>query len=200
MVAENSIVCRARDTSETILSTSGIKPMSSIRSASSITRMRTSFSSRRPRSNTSSSLPGVAISTSAPRSSTLIWSPIELAADDQRLRELVIFAVGVEILGDLRRQLARRLEDQRPRHSRPGATGGKDVDHRQSEGRGLTGAGLSAAQYVPTRQDNGYGLFLYRRGVFVASIGNGAQHRVAELQVGKVHKDQIQAPPNRGAN
>src|SRR5512147_3131280 len=67
MVAENSNVCRMRETSETIRSTSGMNPMSSMRSASSMTRMRTSFSSSRPRSKTSSNLPGVAMRTSAPR-------------------------------------------------------------------------------------------------------------------------------------
>ncbi len=67
IVAENSIVCRVGDTSDTIRSTSGMKPMSSMRSASSMTRMRVSLSSSPPRSNRSSRRPGVAIRTSTPR-------------------------------------------------------------------------------------------------------------------------------------
>ena len=43
IVAENSNVVRIGDNKDTIFSTSGIKPMSNIRSASSITRVRTSF-------------------------------------------------------------------------------------------------------------------------------------------------------------
>ena len=43
------------------------------------------------------------------------------AADQQRHRERVVFAVFLEILGNLHRQLARRLEDQRARHPRPAA-------------------------------------------------------------------------------
>ena len=43
------------------------------------------------------------------------------AADQQRHRERVVLAVFLEILGDLHRQLARRLEDQRARHARAAA-------------------------------------------------------------------------------
>src|SRR3546814_2577945 len=39
-------------------------------------------------------------------------------ADQQRHRKLVIFAVILEILGDLRGKFPRRLEDQRARHAR----------------------------------------------------------------------------------
>ncbi len=70
IVAEKNSVCRFFGSSETIRSTSGMKPMSSIRSASSITRMRVSVSRIVPRSNMSISRPGVAIRTSTPRFST----------------------------------------------------------------------------------------------------------------------------------
>ena len=49
-VAEKKRVWRIRGNKETIFSTSGMKPMSSIRSASSITRILTSFRSIFPRS------------------------------------------------------------------------------------------------------------------------------------------------------
>ena len=51
--------------------------MSSIRSASSMTRMSTALSKSLPRSKWSSRRPGVAISTSAPRSSLRNWSSKE---------------------------------------------------------------------------------------------------------------------------
>jgi hypothetical protein len=69
MVAEKNSVCRVNGMNLTIRSMSGMKPMSSIRSASSITRSSTPVISSLPRSVWSSRRPGVAISTSAPRSS-----------------------------------------------------------------------------------------------------------------------------------
>ena len=74
MVAEKNSVCRVFGSRETMRSTSGMKPISSMRSASSITSTRQSVSSRPPRSNKSSSRPGVAISTSTPFISTSRWS------------------------------------------------------------------------------------------------------------------------------
>ena len=74
MVAEKNMVCRSGGSIDTIRSTSGMKPMSSIRSASSMTSTLQSASRMRPRSNRSSSRPGVAISTSTPFSSTARWS------------------------------------------------------------------------------------------------------------------------------
>src|SRR3546814_19716804 len=56
-------------------------------------------------------------------SSDLLFERLDLiahrdAADQQRHRELVIAAVFLEILGDLRGKLTRRLEDQAARHPR----------------------------------------------------------------------------------
>ena len=69
MVAEKNSVWRAGESRPQIRSISGIKPISSIRSASSMTNTSTAVSSSLPRPKWSSSRPGVAISTSAPRSS-----------------------------------------------------------------------------------------------------------------------------------
>jgi hypothetical protein len=77
IVAENKSVWRFGGIRETILSISGINPISSIRSASSITRMRMSFNKTDPRSNRSIKRPGVAIKTSTPLSSSFVWSPID---------------------------------------------------------------------------------------------------------------------------
>ena len=76
MVAENSSVWRDFGSFEQISSMSGMKPMSSMRSASSITSRLQSLSMILPRPNRSISRPGVAISTSTPFSSALTWSPI----------------------------------------------------------------------------------------------------------------------------
>ena len=69
----------------------------------------------------------------------------------------MIFAVFLEILGDLHRQLAGRLEDQRARHPRPAAALVQDVDHRQHEAGGLAGAGLGDADQVLAHQHGGDG-------------------------------------------
>ena len=76
MVAENSIVWRVSGSLEQMNSISGINPMSSIRSASSITKSSQPLSRILPRSNRSISRPGVAISTSTPSDSAFNWSPI----------------------------------------------------------------------------------------------------------------------------
>src|SRR2546421_414912 len=61
------------------------------------------------------------------------------AADEQRNVELVLGAVFLEVLGDLRGELARRLEDERARHARPRAAVLQHGQHRQHESRGLAG-------------------------------------------------------------
>ena len=75
IVAEKNRVWRSFGSRLAIRSTSGMKPMSIIRSASSMTNTLTSDSKILPRSNKSNSRPGVAISTSQPRSSAFCWSP-----------------------------------------------------------------------------------------------------------------------------
>ena len=72
-----------------------------------------------PRPKWSSSRPGVAISTSTPRSSFLHLIVERHAADQQRQLQLVVDAVFLEALRHLGGQLARRRQDQRARHARP---------------------------------------------------------------------------------
>ena len=74
MVAEKKSVWRKGGRRPAIFSTSGMKPISSMRSASSITSTLQSASKILPRSNRSIIRPGVAISTSTPRSSAACWS------------------------------------------------------------------------------------------------------------------------------
>ena len=77
MVAEKNRVWRRGGVSLKMRSMSGMKPMSSMRSASSTTMISTPVSSILPRSNRSSRRPGVAIRTSTPLFSAATWSPME---------------------------------------------------------------------------------------------------------------------------
>ena len=64
------------------------------------------------------------------------------------------------MLGDLRRQFAGRLKDQRARHARPRATSLEPGQHRQHEGRGLAGSGLRDAEHVAAGDGDGDGFLL----------------------------------------
>ena len=108
-----------------------------------------------------------------------------LAADDQRVGQLQVFAVLDEILGHLQGEFARRLQDQAARHARPRARAGQDVEHRQGEAGGLAGAGLRRAHHVAAHQDVGNRLLLDRRGMAVAHLGDGAQHRLGQAEIGE---------------
>ena len=185
IVAEKNSVCRVRGSSETIRSTSGMKPMSSMRSASSITRILVSVSRMVPRSNMSSSRPGVAISTSTPRIQHVLLVGHALAADDQRVGQLQILAVLDEVLGHLQREFARRLQDQAARHAGAGARAGQNVQHRQGEAGGLAGAGLRRAHHVAAHQHERDRLFLDRRRMAIAHVVDGAQHRLGQAEIGE---------------
>ena len=82
----------------------------------------------------------------------------------QRDVELVVGAVFVEALLDLRGEFARRLEDQRARHAGAGAAVLQHGQHRQHEGGGLAGAGLRDAEHVAPREHVRDRLFLDRGG------------------------------------
>ena len=172
IVAEKNSVCRVNGISLQMRSMSGMKPMSSMRSASSMTRISTPLSSSLPRSKWSSRRPGVAISTSAPRSSFLSWSSNETPPISSAMLSLWFLPYLIEVLFDLRGELARRLEDQRARHARPGAALLQPRQHRQHEGCGLAGAGLGDAQHVLALQRvrDGAGLDRGRHGI--AGVGD----------------------------
>ena len=99
------------------------------------------------------------------------------------MRELVILAVALEVLGDLRREFARRLEDQGARHARLGAAARQDLDHRQGEGGGLAGAGLGDADDVAALEHLRDGLGLDRRRRGVAGVGDGLEDLRAEAEI-----------------
>ena len=114
-----------------------------------------------------------------------------MAADQQRLGQLVVFAVGLEAFRHLGRQLAGRFQDQRPGHPGLGPAGGKDVDHRQRETGGLAGAGLGATEDVAAHENHGDGLFLDRCGLGVARVANGAQDFFAQAQFFEAHESRF---------
>jgi hypothetical protein len=120
----------------------------------------------------------------------LFWSskltPPISSADQQRNVELVVLAVLLEILVHLRRELARRFEDQRARHAGAGAATFEQREHGQHERRGLAGAGLCDADNVPLLQDMRDSLRLDIGGLGVAGCGYRIDHLGAEAQPGKV--------------
>ena len=109
------------------------------------------------------------------------------AAHQQRHRERVVLAVFLEILGDLHRELARRLEDQRARHPRPAAALVQDVDHRQDEAGGLAGAGLGDPDQVLAHQHRRDRRALDRSRLVIAAVGDGAEQFVGKAEIGKSH-------------
>ena len=109
------------------------------------------------------------------------------AADQQCHIELVVLAVGLEVFGYLGGQFARRLQNERARHARLGAALRENIDHRQDETGGLSGARLGASEDVASHQNDGNGLFLDRGGRGVAFFGDCLQYRGAQPQTLKTH-------------
>ena len=112
-----------------------------------------------------------------------------LAADQQRHAELVVvLSVGLEGLRYLCCELASRLQDQRARHARAGATSGQNIEHREREPGRLASAGLGAAQNVAAHEHVGDGLFLDRGGGLVAGVAHGLKNFGRKPEVGKTHQ------------
>ena len=107
------------------------------------------------------------------------------AADQQRLGQLYMLGVGVEILGHLGGQFAGGAQDQGSWHARAGTAAGQDRDHRQREAGRLAGAGLGNAQHVAPFKRGGDGAGLNRGGGFVACFGYGFQNLGIKVEVGK---------------
>ena len=83
------------------------------------------------------------------------------AAVDGRSRHRRVHREGVEVVENLRRQLTRRGEHQRPgRSARPGH---QPVDQRQQEGRRLAAAGLRTGDEIPSLERRRNRLRLDRR-------------------------------------
>src|SRR6516165_4089824 len=112
IVAENNSVCRCAGSFATILRMSWMKPISSIRSASSSTRNSTSPSRSALLVTRSSRRPGVATSTSTPFCTARTCAPIRHAADHQRGTGADVAAVSAEAVEDLPGQLPCRAQHQ----------------------------------------------------------------------------------------
>ena len=159
--------------------------MSSMRSASSITRIFTSDSRIEPRSNMSISRPGVAISTSTPRISTSRWSVMlspPMTSAWVSFRYLPYWTKFSATCNASSRVGSRiRLRGMRARAREPVRI--------SSIGRvklgGLAGAGLRRAQHVAAHQHDRDRLLLDRRRMAVAHLGDGAQHRLGQAEIGK---------------
>ena len=162
--------------------------MSSMRSASSMTRISMPVRSSLPRSKWSSRRPGVAISTSTPRVIFMSWSPKETPPIRSATFSFWLHAVPVEAFLDLRGELARRLQDQGARHAGAGAALLEQREHRQCEGCGLAGAGLGDAQDVAAREHLWDRLLLDGRRLRVARCGNRVEHLLAQSEFSEIHR------------
>ena len=109
------------------------------------------------------------------------------AADDEGDVELVVLAVLLEVLDDLRCEFARRFENERARHACPGTALFEHRDHRQGEGGGLAGSGLRDTENVAAGENVGNSLFLNGRRGLVASRFNGGDNFVGQAEIGKGH-------------
>jgi len=108
------------------------------------------------------------------------------AADQQRHRQAMVLAVFFEILGNLRGELARRLEDQRTRHAGARPAAFEQGEHGQDERGRLAGPGLRNADDVLLFEDIRDGLRLNFSGLGVTRGRDRVGHFGAEAEPGKV--------------
>src|ERR1700686_3187516 len=95
--------------------------------------------------------------------------------------------IGAEAVENLAGQFARRAEYQYAATlaHRRARRGGKLMQDRQREGRGLAGAGLGDADNVAARHQERDGLGLDRGWREVLFLGGGTGNGVVEFEVGK---------------
>ena len=109
------------------------------------------------------------------------------AADQKRDVEFLAGAVFVETLLHLRRELARRLQDQGARHSGAGAALFQHGEHRQNKSSGLASTGLGDAENVPAGQNVGDRLFLNGGRDGVTGGRDRGEHLVGQTEMRKRH-------------
>ena len=109
----------------------------------------------------------------------LALRPVRDAADDDRMAELEVPAIGGDAVADLNGQLTRRRQNERtgPRRPWPPARFGEMLQQRQHEGRRLAGAGLGNADQIPVIEQRRNRLHLNGRGHVVALGFERAQER-----------------------
>ena len=107
------------------------------------------------------------------------------AADDAGDLQAGEAAIGAEALGDLRRQLTGRRQNQNAHEAgvRTARVGQQALDDGQREGRRLAGAGLGDAEQIAALQKRGDGLCLNGGGMGVAFFGQSAKKRLDEAEI-----------------
>ncbi|MFO0637363.1 MAG: hypothetical protein U0168_31445 [Nannocystaceae bacterium] len=116
------------------------------------------------------------------------------AAEDHRVPQIEVLAVGLEAGADLGRELARGREHQRAQHRVVAGARVDALQDRQGERGGLAGAGLGAADDVAAREHGADGLLLDRRGLAVACLLHGAEDRGLEAQLVEGHGGGLYSP------
>ena len=180
-VAENSSVWRSRGVILTIRSTTGLKPMSSMRSASSRTSSSIWSSATARRSIRSSSRPGVATSTCELPGLLGLVVDADAAVDGGDLQPAGVHDAG-QLVDDLRGQLARRREHE---GRRPGAVGVDDVGHRHAEGERLARAGGRLDEHVVAVEHVGDDHRLDGERRLDAALGQRAGHGLGHAEIGE---------------
>ena len=104
------------------------------------------------------------------------------AADEQRHRKLVVFAVLLEILGHLGGEFAGRFQNERTGHARLGAAPREHLDHGQGEGGGLARSGLRDADHIAALEDMRDALRLNGGRCGVTAFGDGVQNLRRETE------------------
>ena len=184
MVAENSSVWRSFGSFATMVRMSWMKPMSSMRSASSSTSTstwlrRTPFDLHQ-------------VEQAAGRRDQHVETVHQVAhlpshrhaADHERGLDAHVAAVGAEAFEDLARELARRAEHQHARALllQRLTVGGEPVEDRKRERGGLAGAGLRDADEVASGEDDRNGVGLDRGGGGVLLLSKGTGDRLCEAE------------------
>jgi len=94
----------------------------------------------------------------------------------------MVLAVFLEILVYLGGEFARRLEDERTWHARPGAAVFEQRQHGQDERRRLAGTRLGDADYVLLFKDMGDRLGLDIGGLGITGGGDRVDHLGAQAE------------------
>ena len=162
-----------------------MKPMSSIWSASSSTKIDTSSEAQVALIKMVNQPAGCRDEDVDAAREALGLRSVRHAAEDNSGTKAEMGAVIAKTLGDLTRKFARRREDERAAGARLRLlTGcGEPLQDRQREGGGLAGAGLRDAEDVAAFQNIGDGLRLDRRRRDIVFSGKRLEKRRVEVEV-----------------
>ncbi len=112
------------------------------------------------------------------------------AAENHQRTQVEVFAVVAYVFADLRRQFARRRQDQgayRTAAFRAARLGAEPLQQRQGKAGGFAGAGLGARQQIASGQHHGNRLTLDRRRFTVALFSDRAQNIGTQAERVKRH-------------